>query len=216
MPRSNHFKNDNTDGRNSENGRIVTKRDCEAIQIKGTIKNGVFTITRFLSRSRNTVLLIVTVVLLTLIFSLLIVSWFSNSDSAPNGDYDRTVPTIGTISVQNLEIYGGDIKTEGDKVYVDWGELTLGASKKVSFYVKSTSNVDVELGLNVTNWAPAGIEDYIPISWNYNGTLLSPTQEILVTVNLQVPSNDHFMDFLVENAVTTFGFDITIYASGVQ
>jgi hypothetical protein len=154
--------------------------------------------------------------LVTLIFSFLIATtWFSNSDDGLNGEYDRTVPTTGTITVQGLELYGGDIKYDSASgaVYVDWGELTLGASKNVAFYVKSTSNVDVELGLNVTDWAPAGIEEYLTISWDYNGTLLSPTQEILVAVNLEVASNGDFIDFLVTNEVTAFGFDMTIYAS---
>jgi hypothetical protein len=69
----------------------------------------------------------------------------------------------------------------------------------------------------VTNWMPTGIEDYVTISWDYNGTVLSPTTPaILASVNLEVASDGHFIDFLVENEVTTFGFDITIYASGVQ
>jgi hypothetical protein len=63
----------------------------------------------------------------------------------------------------------------------------------------------------------AGIADLlnILIHWNYNGTLLSPAQEILVTVTLEVASDGDFIDFLIENEVTAFGFDITIFASGV-
>jgi len=165
-------------------------------------------IARFLFRSRKTVLLVVAVALVTLIFSFLLFS----SLNVPS---DQTIPTTGTIYVRGLEIYGGDITTEGENVYVDWGELTLGTSKNASFYVKSTSNVDVGLTLNVTDWEPAGLEDYIDIYWNYNGTLLSPLQELFVTVNLDVSSSDDFLFFLVENAVTTFGFNITIYASEV-
>ena len=98
---------------------------------------------------------------------------------------------------------------------MNWGELTLGASENASFYVKSNSNVDVKLGLNVTNWTPPGIDKYLTISWDYNGTVLAPTQTILVTVNLEVASDGDFIDFLVENSVTSFGFDMTVYASGV-
>jgi len=233
----------NNKGRHrSKNDRIAAERGCETIQIKNVLKNflhcilkksrkvGVFLktigikITRFLHHSRNTILLVIAVVLITLISSFLVTLWFSNSDYAPSGEYDdpsgeydRTVPTTGTINVQGLEIYGGDIKYDPthDTLYVDWGELTLGVSENESFYVKSTSNVDVELELNVTNWTPAGIDDYLAIYWNYNGTLLSPAQEILVTVTLEVASDGDFIDFLIENEVTAFGFDITIFASGV-
>jgi hypothetical protein len=168
---------------------------------------------RFLYNSRKLVLLAVAVVLVILVLNFLILSlWTNNSD---NSVEDRTVSTRGTITVQDLEIYGEDVKVEGENVFIDWGELTLGSSKNASFYVKSSSNVDVELGLNVTNWTPPGIEDYMAISWDQNGTLLAPTEELLVTVNLDVSSDGEFVDFLVENLVTAFGFDITIYGSGV-
>ena len=156
--------------------------------------------------------------MLTLVFSYLIAPWFSNGAEAPNGPDDRTIPTTGTITVQGLEIYGGDIKSEASgKVYVDWGELTLGTSKNAAFYVKSTSNIDVTLGLNVTKWTPPGIDNYLRLSWDYNGTVLKsgPDQEpLLVTVNLAVASSGDFIDFLVKNSVSSFGFDMTIYASG--
>ena len=156
--------------------------------------------------------------MLTLVFSYLIAPWFNNGSEAPNGPEDRTIPTTGTITVQGLEIYGGDIQSEASgNVIIDWGELTLGSSKNASFYVKSTSNVDVTLGLNVTNWEPPGIDNFLTISWDYNGTLLKtgPDQTpLLITVNLKVASGGDFIDFLVENSVSSFGFDMTIYASG--
>lgn len=152
--------------------------------------------------------------LVTLVFNFSIAFWVNND--ANNDANDRTIPTTGTISVRGLEIYGGDMKSDSGKDYIDWGELSLGTSKNASFYVQSTSNVDVELGLNVTDWTPAGIEDYLTISWDYNGTLLGPDQEpLLVTANLTVSSSEEFISYLVENMVTAFGFDITIYASGL-
>jgi hypothetical protein len=175
-------------------------------------------IARFLYRSRKTVLLVAAVVLLTLVFSFLLAPWFSNDGNGvpDSGDEDRTISTAGTLHVEGLEIYGGDVTVESEKVYIDWGELSLGASKNASFYVVSTSNVNVTLGLNVTNWLPAGLDQYLNISWNYNGTVLTPKHEPLpVTVNLEVPASREFIDFLVDNSVTAFGFDITVYASGV-
>jgi hypothetical protein len=83
--------------------------------------------------------------------------------------------------------------------------------------VRSTGNADVELGLNVTKWTPSGIGDYLDISWDYDGTLLSsgPNQvPLLVTINLAVSSSEEFIDFILENKVTSFSFDMTIYASG--
>ena len=43
-----------------------------------------------------------------------------------------------------------------------------------------------------------------------------PDQEpLLVTLSLNVAASKEFINFLVDNSVTDFGFDITVYASGV-
>jgi hypothetical protein len=185
------------------------------------LKTLVYRALRFLYRSRKLILLIAVIVLITLVFNFLIFSWIGNNADSNNNneDEDRTIPARGTIDVRGLEIYGGDIITaDSGSVYLYWGELTLGASKNASFYVLSNSNVNVTLGLNVTAWDPAGLEDYFNISWDYNGTELSsgPDREpIFVTLNLKVASSKEFIDFLIDNSVTSFGFDITVYASGV-
>jgi hypothetical protein len=187
------------------------------------LKKSIITGTHVLYRSRKTVLFVVVVFLATLLFSFLMATWFYGSEYAPNSNqpndnYNRTVPTTGNITVQGLEIYGGDIKytPNNNSVYVDWGELSLGAYKTVSFNVRSSSNVNVTLALNVTKWTPSGIENYITVSWDYNGTVLSSAkEELLVTVTLEVASSADFVDFLVENQVTSFGFDMIVYATGV-
>ena len=196
--------------------------------VGGFLKKSVISGTRVLYRSRKTVLFVVVVFLATLLFSFLMATWFYGNDYAPNSNepnnnepddnYDRNIPTTGNITVQGLEIYGGDIKyvPGNNSVYVDWGELSLGVYKNVSFNVRSSSNVNVTLALNVTNWTPLGIENYIDVYWDYNGTVLSSAkEELLVTVTLEVPSSADFIDFLVSNQVTSFGFDMIVYATGV-
>ena len=190
------------------------------------LKKTAIVIIRFLYRSRTKVLFITTILLATLLVSFLLASWFygnnyaysdMSNDGSQNGDYDRTVSTRGNVVVQGLEIYGGDTKYDpGNKAfYVDWGELSLGTYKNVSFIVKSTSNVNVTLTLNVTNWSPIGIDEFISVYWNYNGTVLIPSRELYITATLEVASSGDFIDFLVENAVTSFGFDMTVYATGL-
>jgi hypothetical protein len=182
----------------------------------GFLKKVFSRIFRFLLNSRKIILLIFAIVLITLLFNFLIASWVNNNTN--NETNDRTISTTGSIYVRGLELYGGDIKSESGHEHIDWGELTLGTSKNASFYVRSTSNVDVKLALSVNNWMPEGIEDYIRISWDYNGTLLRSGADqvpLLVNVNLNVSSSGDFIDFIVENGVTSFGFNMTIYASGV-
>jgi hypothetical protein len=137
----------------------------------------------------------------------------TNADG-PADDSNQTILTTGALQVEGLEVYGGDLKSQLGKAYIDWGELGPGASSAVSFYVKSTSNVDVKLGLNVTGWKPSGIKPFMSFSWNQNGVRLSPKQELLVTVNLTVSSSSEFTDYISDNQVQTFSFEMTIYASG--
>jgi hypothetical protein len=182
---------------------------------------------RGLYSSRKTVFLILAFFLIILIFSFAISAWFFSIDYEPtsnqpqsneqNDNYDRTVPATGNLAIEGLDIYGGDViyDAANDTVYVDWGELTLGSYENVSFYVKSNSNTDVTLDLNVTSWQPLGIDEYIFISWDYNGTVLPPASELFVTLTLKVASSADFISFLVENAITNFGFDINVYASSI-
>ena len=197
--------------------RIREKSESVAIFLKKIFLG----VAHFLYRSRKMVLLVVAVAALTLIFSFLIAPWFNNGngngkDESADENNDRTISTVGTLHVEGLEIYGGDVTVQSGKVYIDWGELGLGETKNATFYVLSNSNVNVTLGLNVTDWTPVGLENYLSIYWDYNGTVLTPKHEALpVTASLNVPASNDFIKFLVDNSVTTFGFNITIYASGV-
>jgi len=188
------------------------------------VKKTIAGISRFLYRSRRILLSITIVILIAIVLNSLPVSWLSgdgnkvadsqfNRDTQTN-DSNSTVSTTGALNVKGLEVYGGDLKSHLGKAYLDWGELGPGASSALSFYVKSTSSVDVELGLNVTGWTPSGIEPFMSFSWNHNGERLSPQQELLVTVNLSVASSGEFIDYIVENQVQTFSFEMTVYASG--
>jgi hypothetical protein len=45
-----------------------------------------------------------------------------------------------TQYIRDLELYGGDIKSDCGQKYIDWDKLNLGASKNASFYVRSNRN----------------------------------------------------------------------------
>ena len=159
----------------------------------------------FLHRSRKTVLLIIAVALTTMIFNVLIAIWLSHSDNL-------TIPSIGTVYVTGVEAYGGDLKLEGDSLHIDWGTIYLGSSKNASFYLKSVSNTNIKLVLNVTNWNPKGMAPYMNLSWTYTGTPLSPDEVIPVNMSLSAPLSIDFAHYLITNDVDAFSFDICIQA----
>ena len=54
------------------------------------------------------------------------------------------------------------------------------------------------------------------INWNLNNdTRLDPNQKINVTITLTAEYDQTFVDYLINNSVVTFIFDIIIYPSQV-
>ncbi len=171
-------------------------------EVKGQTLRG---LASFLYKSRRTLLLIVIVVAVTIVSNTVIALWLSSS-------YDLTVPSVGTIHVIGVEAYGGDLKSAEGVPYVDWGTLQLGDSRRVSFYLRNTGNVRTRLALNVTDWNPEGMGSYITLSWNYNGTQLSPKEDILVVFALVTPDTRDFAHYIASNNIQLYNFTMYIYA----
>ncbi|NWF86281.1 hypothetical protein HXY32_00460 [Candidatus Bathyarchaeota archaeon] len=172
---------------------------------------------KFIRRSKKTILLIVIVSIITLAVSTIasiLLSTFHNI----------RFPSLGTIYVIGVEAYGGDINTTQDgKQYVDWGTVYPGTLTDRSFYLKSKSNRLVILNLTITNLSfknstgdnvteTPPIENPMNITWNYNNTLLHPSEEIYVTLTLKASSDSLFLEYLITYNVTSFSLDITITA----
>jgi hypothetical protein len=111
--------------------------------------------------------------------------------------------------VTGLEVYGGNLSGRS----IGWGTLNVGDSENVSFYVRSTSNVPIVLAFDVSDWYPPAMSSYLVLSWDYNGTCLRPNQSILLTLTLASSSSEDFKNYLINNNVTSFNFDIHIYAA---
>lgn len=149
-------------------------------------------------------------ILLTIAFTILFTTAFSMLLKTYN---PTQVPSIGTIQALGVQTYGGDIlntTTTPYTQYLDWGTLYPGAQINRTFYVKSTSNLNVILTLNTTNWTPTNMSNYMNLTWNYSGITLTPGQVILVTLTLSVSSSTTFINYLITNNIQNFNFDINI------
>ena len=170
---------------------------------------------QFVHRFWRTLLLIIIVSLATLIVSSAISIWLSRF-------HNLYFPSLGAIRVIGVEAYGGNINTtQNGNPFIDWGTVYLGNSVNRSFYIKSISNELIILqlmisnvtfqnsnGKNVTEDPP--IENPLLLTWNYNGTPLNPKEEIFVTVTLMISSDQKFIDYVINNDVKQFFFDIII------
>ena len=138
-----------------------------------------------------------------------------------HSDSDVYLPSVGTIKTINVEIYwdpNGENKRETvswDEIKIeklDWDEIKT-ETVNTTVYVKSVSNFRVTLNMFLTDWNPVEISDYLTISWDHNGTLIDPSEIILVTIILSVSSSDAFINYLVENEINRFDVVIHFVAS---
>jgi hypothetical protein len=175
---------------------------------------------QFIRRFWKTLLLIIAVSLSTLILSATISIWLSSS-------HNLHLPSLGAIRVRGVEAFGGNISTAQDGTqFIDWGTVYPGSLTNRSFYIKSVSNEPITLqwplisnltfqnseGNNVTEALP--VENPLSLTWNYSGLPLNPKEQIFVVLTLEISSDPRFINFIINNDVKQFYFDITIKPVG--
>jgi hypothetical protein len=159
--------------------------------------------------SKKILLLIGVVVAITVIAHTMIAQWLNYSEGI-------NVPSVGTIHFWGVEASGGNLETINSTKSIDWGTLYLGASRKVSFMVKSLSNLPIEIAYNITGLSPEDLAQFLTLRWNYNGTILYPEEQIPIEFTLSLSSSTETLNYLTANKVTTFTLDISIYASNLE
>ena len=73
-------------------------------------------------------------------------------------------------------------------------------------YLKNEAAEDVTLSMSLSDWTPSNAEDYITISWDCEGEVISPDQILVATLICSVS-----VDI---NGVSAF--DVTIVISGTE
>ena len=111
----------------------------------------------------------------------------------------------------------GMIKTVGVQAYADpeltkevsainWGTISPGGYSQTLLYLKITSNVPSNLTLSTARWSPPSVENYLTLTWDYDGTTLNPGQIIAVRLTLTIAD--------AVTGITNFSFDMLITAAG--
>ena len=125
---------------------------------------------------------------------------------------------VGKVHTLNVEVYGGNLTTINGELVLDWGTVYPGIKVNRTFYIKSKSNVEGTLIIKTGNWTFKNTETYTydKTEWMniieppWNETKLKPNQEIFATITLNVTNSQEFIDWLIENEIKSFSFDITI------
>jgi hypothetical protein len=125
-----------------------------------------------------------------------------------------------------VEAFGGDINTTQDgRQFIDWGTVYPGSATNRSFYIRSVSNEPIILQLTVSNITfqnsegnnvieALPVENPLRLTWNYTGLPLNPKEQIFVVLTLEISPDLRFIDFIIDNDVKQFYFDITIKPVG--
>lgn len=159
--------------------------------------------------SAKTTLTIIVVVFYTIVLTTLLAAVL------------RTNHTLLMPGLGNIVTLGYDV----DNRTIDWGTVYVGTSTDHAINLTSRSNRVTTPELDYGNWtfnnaenqpAPPPSVNNVTLSWSLNNdTQIAPNQEINVTITLTVEYDPTFVDYLINNTIATFSFDIIIHPSQV-
>jgi hypothetical protein len=166
-------------------------------------------------RWKRLVLIIIVVITLIAVIAP-IASWLIETSPA-------RFPSAGYIRTTGVMVYD-DPNVKNATKEILWGTIYLGSKINVTKYVRSISNVDTTINMTTGNWTftnshntnisePANRQSYMNLTWDYDNTIVGPGQVIQVTLILTVEDNPTFIDYLIQNDVRAFSFDINIYTN---
>jgi hypothetical protein len=165
-------------------------------------------------RQRRKAILIAAVVIAFLAVIIPIASWLNITTNV-------NFPSAGYIRTTGVKAYW-DSALQNETRKIQWGTLYIGSKTNVTIYLRSISNVNATLGMKTENWTfsdsnsinisePADRQSYMYLTWNYTNSIIQPNQVIPVTLTLVLEDNMAFIEFLIQNDIRAFNFDIGIY-----
>lgn len=118
----------------------------------------------------------------------------------------KTIHATGEVAAIDVEVY-----TDRDCTVVlnsiDWGRLYPEESRNTTFYVQLFGSTPSTLGLSTDNFAPVAAEQYLALTWDYDGNVLNPGDVLEVTVTLAV-------SFSI-TGIESFSFEVIVTAHEV-
>ncbi len=105
-----------------------------------------------------------------------------------------------------IDVYGDSACTQVISS-VSWGAIEAGSSKVKVVYVKNNGDDGVSLSLLTENWSPSGANNYIQLTWDYDGGTIASGEVRQITLLLSVSIN--------VSGIDGFNFDIVIIGSAL-
>ena len=126
------------------------------------------------------------------------------SQAFPAAQTSKTLSSTGTIETIGVGVYT-NIQCSSPLTSIAWGTLEPGENQTVICYIKNEGDLPSTLSMYTSNWDPSSAEDYLILSWDYDGQSINLGDSVQVTFTLTV-------DTSIEG-ITNFSFDITIVGS---
>jgi hypothetical protein len=113
----------------------------------------------------------------------------------------KSIQTYGAVKAVGVGVYWNADCTNTTST-INWGTLSPGTSKNLTFYVRNEANTAVQLTLTTQNWNPANAPNYMTPTWNRQGQTLTAGSLTAANLTLTLFSNIA--------GITNFSFDIII------
>jgi len=105
-----------------------------------------------------------------------------------------------------IDVYSDDECTS-KLTQVEWGSIEAGGSIARAIFVKNAGDAEVKLSLLTDSWDPAVAEDYMVVSWDYNGIELGSGEVVEITLTLTIEASI--------SVLGEFHFDVVIVGSAL-
>ena len=119
--------------------------------------------------------------------------------------WSQKIPNVATLKVVGVGVFK-DVNFTMPVTMIDWGIVEPGETRNYTVFLRSESNVPMNLTMYVANWNPENASLYLDLIWDYDDALLAPGASVPITFSLIVDASIP--------KFPAFSFDIWIVGSG--
>ena len=170
-------------------GKVPTKVNERTAQSKTPF------VIRISNRVHRRAILVTICTILVAIFGTIIV----NSGSSRTFAYANSMRGIGVGIYWNQDCTNRTLS-------LDWGQIEPSSNSTVMVYVRNEGESAVSLWMTTSDWTPNVASNYMALSWNYTGRILSPHEVSPIELILNISPT--------VSGITDFSVDIVISATG--
>jgi len=140
---------------------------------------------------------------LAVIFTIALAAMIMTALAASLLPVQRKIPSSGNIKTLGIAVYEDEACTK-NLTSINWGLVEPGGSRQKEVWINNTGNTRVKLNMTMEGWNPAEAENYITLTWDKEGVLLSANQLVKATLTLTVSAS------VTQTNIKDFSFTIVI------